>query len=352
MTRRTRARLPSVSRKAMTNTKAPGTLDMFLAATGTVTNVDFAGVDFRPEALPKDAVYPSECTFQNCDFSRANFKDAQLGGLTFDACTFQRTTLTRANLHTTTFQNIHTFSDCIFDQVDAEGVQFLNCDLSEQSFERAILREADFTGTTLKDTNFNDAILTDVTGFVGDHTRLRGAGLITKKPEGILNILLRHNEDPWSGLRSRYTGLRMIMAVLPALIYVIILFCKALLIVAATVLAQEDPAAHIRAFMTCTENCTATPLWKVIWTLDTSAAGRAFLVLAIIHNAGRFIATLKVDSLARAEDKSGYCPSRGQQKLPSQIDIALRFTGPIMLGLFAWTLINLALSPVPILPPG
>ena len=122
--------------------------------------------------------------FVSCTFVEINFSELNCEGLTFIECTFSKCNLSNIQILNTTFRDVDfkacklmgvNFSDlkkifhlraeesvfdyCVFQQVDAQGIQFINCSLKEVDFSDSKLQKGSFRESNLAGAIFNNANL-------------------------------------------------------------------------------------------------------------------------------------------------------------------------------------------------
>ncbi|MEY4273215.1 MAG: Adenylate cyclase [Bacteroidota bacterium] len=127
------------------------------------------------------------CTFRNCVFESADFKNYQFVDCTFESCNFSLVKLSGASL-----QKVH-FKDCKMQGIRFEAcnpflfeVHFQNCVLNLSSFyqingkgmslKECSLHEVDFTEANFTEAKFEDC---DLAGALFDRTNLEKADLRT-----------------------------------------------------------------------------------------------------------------------------------------------------------------------------
>ena len=275
---------------------------------------DFSGLDLR-ETTHK---IPSDVTFISCDFSRTLFNARNLDGLRFQSCTFARTDFTGARLRQCRFEACTDLTDAAFGNVRAQQAAFLGCTLDGRDFSHADLADADFTGSTIIGTDFTHADLARAKGLTPDRTRFRLAALIPPKPVSRVQAVLGTHMDKWSWLRTRFTGLRLFLSLLPVLIFVGTLLGKAVIAAYGTGFGTDDNGLPVQFCALADAACVTLPAWWILlgfeqstWADPLSWLAPAYVVLALCHNTARFFVTLHVDGLARAEDRTGVCPPWG-----------------------------------------
>lgn len=124
-------------------------------------------------------------TFLDCEFQGCNFSGADLSATEFDNCLFQGCNLTNPVIGKTKFINIRFiesklmginflhcntfaldvgFENCLirmcnFSELKMKRIPFLHCDISECDFKNSFLPEANFSGSTFRDTFFHNTDL-------------------------------------------------------------------------------------------------------------------------------------------------------------------------------------------------
>jgi uncharacterized protein YjbI with pentapeptide repeats len=285
--------------RSLSATEFQAELDRAASADLQVSNVNLRGVDLRSIKWPDQ----STITLKNCDFTNANLSHdhtspgSSLPGTIFDECTFQQTDLTGANLIGTRFESACNLHGAILRDAVATGAEFLNADMKDVDATNAVFLRSRFTGSQLQDATLDLADLRYAEGLRLDQTRTRGAKFS------------KRSENPWSKLRRVYTGPRLILNLLPVMIFVATLAVKAyalyLLAILEGGLGAEAIAAYCKRPATFCQNST------VLGVLSGYRAGWLeflFVTFAASYNLMRFGATVVVSGLREAEDQSGVSP--------------------------------------------
>lgn len=313
------------------NTTALSDKGTFEAATGVVADLSFRDVDLRGVEAPENA------TFRTCDFSGADLSGVTLAGLTFDACQFRQTNLRGAVLLGSHFTNACDLERAILDRADARNATFTGATMDHVRAHGAEFEEADFTGATLNRAEFDRANLSDATGFTPDQTGVDRA------------VFSGSKLDIWTKLRFEYTGLKLGLALLPPIIFLLSLLIEAYASLAISAYAvQTDPLA------TCgpdSERCETVQVWQIVLGVREGGLAVTFVIFSIAYNIARLALTLKVSQLAQSEDRSRKTPAlAGWLGLRSLNRVArgIAIAKWVMLGLFVINMFNLAMHEIKI----
>ncbi|MET9290736.1 pentapeptide repeat-containing protein [Streptomyces sp. NPDC003077] len=112
-----------------------------LATQDALTGLDFTGVDLRT-ALARRG---SRLVLRDCVISRADLRDADLTGATFENCTAVGADLSRAVLAEARFVG-GSFATADFREADLGDAAFTDTDLANACLSRAMLDDVTFTG--------------------------------------------------------------------------------------------------------------------------------------------------------------------------------------------------------------
>lgn len=131
---------------------------------------------------------PACLVYEDCRFTRCNFGNANLSGVTFRECLFEDCDLSLVALRDSSLQDVRflrskmlgvSFNDCRkflfnvgFGQCMLRLGSFTRLDLRDTAFEGCDLQEADFTGANLSGARFGNCDLQRATFF---HTNLERA---------------------------------------------------------------------------------------------------------------------------------------------------------------------------------
>lgn len=281
----------------MANDTNPRDKSDFEAATGTVSGLDFRGVDLRQSSVPDNA------TFEKCDFSKADLSELDLSGLEFKECLFQRTDFSNCILVGAIFSDNCNFSAAVLKNVDATGATFTNCNMSQIDASGSILISSVFTGTTTERAVFDRSDLSNATDFAPDRTQV--AGTVFAGPKTWTGWKV----DGWTYLVAEYTGLKLFLSVLPPLIFVLSLLAKAY-----TSVAMSAYQAQINLGDLCGENgqfCSEVQLWEIIFGFREGLLASFFVFFSIAYYISRFLLTMRVSDFSSLENRTHVTPKAG-----------------------------------------
>ena len=296
----------------------------FEAATGPTRRLNLRAADLRAANVPQNA------SFFDCDFSGADMSGLDLAGLHFEACTFQQTNFEGAILVGCEFTEACNFFGANLTSVDATGAKFNRAELKEVKAEKGDFVDADFTAAQLHRANFDRADLTNATGFAPDQTSVYGA------------VFSGPDVDDWTKLRYEFTGLKLFLNLLPALIFMISMLANAYANVAFDFFRSSATGAALCG--AGGKACTEYAVWQVLLGVREGVLAVVFSIFAIVYNAARFFVTLRVSYLARAEDRSHVTPPcAGREGYAFLVKAALfvRIGKWLMLALFAINMVDL-----------
>lgn len=301
----------------------------FEAATGVVSGLNFKEVDLRGTEAPTDVI------FSNCDFSRAKFANVNLSGLVFKGCLFQQTDFSGSILLGAAFSEKCNLTGAILKGVDASNASFVDCNMS-----RAIATGAEFVEINFKDTKMERAVfdrsdLSNAKDFEPDCTQVDGT------------VFTGKSVDSWTYLRGEYTGLNLVVAIIPVLIFVISLLGKAYLKVAVSAYATY---ANPEAVCDVSGNlCEKVPLWEIMLGLRDGTMATVFIVFSIVYNVARYLVTKRVSALAETEDRTHTTPRQeglGGYLLLRRVSYFVWWAKWGMLILFGYNMIELLSHPI------
>lgn len=236
-------------------------------------------------------------TFQDCDFSGSNMSKAVLAGSPFEQCLFQQTNLNGANLIGTRFSGCN-LGSARMREAEAAEAGFPGTDMREVDATAANFQGADFTGASLRDARLGLADVRYAKNLRLDHTMFRGA------------IALHGGTDPWSELHQKYTGLNLVLNLIPVSFFLMKHATKAfgfylLAVMEGTRIGQ---AALIKHCKTNPQGCESWSTWQILLGVPDGYLAVAFVLFALIYNFARFLLTWQVSQLRAHEESTGYSP--------------------------------------------
>ena len=274
----------------MDNNKPISDRELYEAASGSISDLNFRDQDLSNSIAPKNA------TFIDCDFSGANLKGVDISGTNFENCLFQQTDFTAATLTGCTFAKECSLHGAILERVDATTAKFIGADLQSATASGGNFYKAEFTGSKLRRAIFDRADLTEVIAFEPDQTSVYRAVFSSAKP------------DPWTALRFEFTGIKLVLALLPPMIFLVSLLLEAYASLGASYYYAN--AAGVGICEGEGSNCVEYAIWQILLGQREGPLAVTFVLYSAIYNVARFALTMVVSSLAHAEDRSSVTPPR------------------------------------------
>lgn len=141
----------------------------------------YTGVSYLEKKLIQTEF--NNCTFQNCDFSKADLTESDFVNCRFEECNFAMVKLQKSGMKNVCFTgckligaNFDTCSDFLF------SAQFQKCVLDYASFVAKKIKQTRFNDCSMKEVDFSDADLSssvfegcDLSGAVFHNTNLEKA---------------------------------------------------------------------------------------------------------------------------------------------------------------------------------
>lgn len=273
------------------NDKPKSDKSSFEAATGTVCGLIFRGEDFRSVQAPE------EVTFSDCDFSQADFSGVDLSGLTFERCVFRQTKFIKSTIIGCSFIGDCDLYGADLRSADATSADFSNSNMEKVTATAAKFYKSIFTNATLSLSIFDRADLGDAVNFAPDQTSVYGA------------VFSGDKIDKWTSLRFEYTGLKLVLSLVPAIIFMLSLLTEAY-----ASLAMNYYLANAGDSSLCGQDgslCKEYAVWQVLLGFREGWLATAFIIYSAIYNLLRFWLTMKISSLAKSEDRSRITPRLG-----------------------------------------
>lgn len=257
----------------------------------------------RGERYFCDAViHGGTCDWKN--FAQSNFSRAIIRGAVFYNTDFRGTEFTGANLRGCYFLGASNFSDCDFSEAtlsyaEIAGSRSFNIYNEHVRFTRC---------------NFEKADLRNTKGIELDDCHIAGARL----PKNL--------SDPWTTLRTRYTGISAAVNLLLLIFFFLPYVVATMIWVSAS---QLEGLSEVRSYI-CAQGCTATSVYKLLIGYHNGWASTLPAVLLIIYNLMRAYLTIRVAPLREIEERCGHTPAYADYRHLHLVD---RFV--VLVGLFA-----------------
>ena len=274
----------------------------------SITNGNFSFVDAADVVFLKGEL-------RGCSFRHALLAGSEFQGVDLTGADFTRAILVGAlfvddgenGATSCNLSNVKLFS------VTATGAAFNGANLTGAKAQGGIFNHADFTGASLKGANLDGADLRDAIGVELDETSARGT------------IFDRDAADPWSRLRSTYTGPNLIVSLATYLSFVAGLAAKAfalyILSVAQAATLSGKPILEV-ATLKLSEaacaipnvKCGSTTVLEVLLGLHEGFLPAAFAIVILVYSILRFVMTVTVATMHDQEERTGVSPQLNPDK--------------------------------------
>lgn len=256
----------------------------------------------------------------NSDFSGSNFVSYEEGSLRYSG----HSNLESARLSATNFTGAN-LGGVSLAHADLQRATFCGAFLSEGDLKHALALGADFTKAhlTFARLDFTDFRMANLHEAKIRHANLQRADLRDVKGRYFLDDnFVRHTKfspgasDPYSRLRERYTGARLVVILVLTLLAFSPYLMKAVAwsVVSRTQGALNEMTENRSANSTFVLRSAARKVrvFAIVLDIDESFPSTAFFsfVLLALYNGVRALVTIKTSSLRDAEERSSHVPGK------------------------------------------